>query len=105
MIHPSIHPVLPQIHSPTQSHTKNESTLNYTPKPPPPPNPAPGGVKARFHVGDTPMDMQAALEKGVTPIGVVTGIYSRESLLSVAPGATVLDDLSDTPRFLSLLGL
>ncbi|GFR49030.1 hypothetical protein Agub_g11052, partial [Astrephomene gubernaculifera] len=36
-----------------------------------------GPVGARFHVGDTPMDIQAALDAGAVAIGVATGIYSR----------------------------
>ncbi|MDR3163179.1 MAG: HAD family hydrolase [Helicobacteraceae bacterium] len=35
---------------------------------------------AAFMVGDTPIDMQAALNAGVTPIGLLCGFASREEL-------------------------
>ena len=33
----------------------------------------PGGMRARVHVGDTPMDVQAALGAGAVALGVATG--------------------------------
>ncbi|GLI60029.1 hypothetical protein VaNZ11_002094, partial [Volvox africanus] len=65
-----------------------------------------GLVGTRFHVGDTPMDIQAALDAGAVPIGVATGIYSREQLEAVAPheSVVVLDSLADLPFVLQKLG-
>ena len=52
------------------------------------------------------MDIQAALDAGATPIGVATGIFSRQALEEVAGGAgVVLDDLADTAAVLAALGL
>lgn len=64
-----------------------------------------GGLKARFHVGDAPMDVQAAVGGGAEAVGVCTGIYSRQELEEAAPGALVLDDLTNTPAVLAALGL
>ncbi len=46
-------------------------------------------VARRFHVGDTPMDLQAAEGAGAQGVGVTTGIFSREELKAVSPGARV----------------
>jgi histidinol phosphatase-like enzyme len=40
----------------------------------------------RYHVGDTPMDLQAAEGAGAQGIGVTTGIFTREELKAVSPG-------------------
>ena len=40
----------------------------------------------RFHIGDTPMDLQAAEGAGAQGIGVTTGIFTREELRAVSPG-------------------
>ena len=66
------------------------------------------GSKLRcFHVGDTPNDILAAIEKGAIAIGVATGIYTKEQLEAVVPGGqvVVLDDLTDTAAFMRVLGL
>ncbi|KXZ54465.1 hypothetical protein GPECTOR_4g530 [Gonium pectorale] len=65
-----------------------------------------GSVAARYHVGDTPMDIQAALDAGAVPIGVATGIFSRSELEAVAPEADVivLDSLQDVELVLQKLG-
>ncbi|GFH08393.1 uncharacterized protein HaLaN_03344 [Haematococcus lacustris] len=47
------------------------------------------GFAARYHIGDTPMDIQAALAAGAKAVGVTTGIYSREELLAAAPPGVV----------------
>ncbi|PRW57041.1 haloacid dehalogenase [Chlorella sorokiniana] len=65
----------------------------------------PGGIKARFHVGDAPMDVQAAVGGGAQAIGVCTGIYTKQELSEAAPAAVVLDDLTDTAAVLRVLGL
>ena len=49
-----------------------------------------GSITARYHVGDTPMDLQAADGAGAQGIGVTTGIYSREELAASSPGAAGL---------------
>ena len=51
---------------------------------------AAGSITARYHVGDTPMDLQAADGAGAQGIGVTTGIYSREELAASSPGAARL---------------
>jgi len=57
-----------------------------------------------FHIGDAVTDMQAAREAGANGIGVLTGAFDRKQLEAEAPLA-VLDDLSDTSKFLALLGI
>lgn len=60
----------------------------------------------RFHVGDAPTDVRAAVEAGATPIGVCTGIFSREELERASGGkGVVLDDLADVRRVFEILGL
>ena len=59
---------------------------------------AAGGVPpaARVHVGDTPYDVMAAVEAGAVPVGVLTGVHTRDQLEAVAPpGTLILDDLAD----------
>jgi HAD-hyrolase-like len=51
---------------------------------------AAGSITARYHVGDTPMDLQAADGAGAQGIGVTTGIYSRKELAASSPGAARL---------------
>ncbi len=48
-------------------------------------------------IGDTPLDVAAAIEAGVRPIGVAGGRYSRADLLRAGAAAAVsdLDDLDD----------
>ena len=64
-----------------------------------------GGIRARFHVGDAPMDVQAAVGGGAQAIGVCTGIYTKQELSEAAPGAVVLDDLTNTAAVMRVLGL
>lgn len=65
-----------------------------------------GPIGARYHVGDTPMDIQAAQASGAIAIGVATGIFSKEVLLaSAGPGAIILDNLTDLPAVMAALGL
>lgn len=61
----------------------------------------------RFHVGDTPNDVLAAVNAGVTAIAVATGIFTKEELALVAPGkdVIVLDGLADVEAFMKLVGL
>jgi phosphoglycolate phosphatase-like HAD superfamily hydrolase len=71
---------------------------------------AAGDVKACFHVGDTPMDIQAALAAGSVAVGVATGIYSRQQLEECAGGAAagsvvLLDSLEDTDAVLKAFQL
>jgi phosphoglycolate phosphatase len=53
-------------------------------------------------VGDTPRDVQAALDAHVHVIAVATGVHSAGDLAAAGAGA-VLEDLSDTGLFISLL--
>lgn len=69
-----------------------------------------GGIKASYHVGDTPMDIQAALAADCVAIGVATGAYAREQLEQCAEGApadsvVVLDSLEDVEQVLKALQL
>lgn len=48
-------------------------------------------------VGDTPLDVAAALARGATAVGVATGSFS-EAELRAAGAHTVLPDLTDLPR-------
>jgi phosphoglycolate phosphatase-like HAD superfamily hydrolase len=41
------------------------------------------GIAGVFHVGDTPMDIQAAVAAGATPIAVATGIFTKVRLACV----------------------
>lgn len=58
-----------------------------------------------LHIGDAPNDVKAAVMASAEPIGVTTGIFSREELLVAAPSCLVLDDLSKTDEVLMALGL
>ena len=42
--------------------------------------------KAKWHVGDTPMDIQAADLGGAKALGVLTGVYSRKQLEECGAG-------------------
>ncbi|PSC72331.1 haloacid dehalogenase [Micractinium conductrix] len=63
------------------------------------------GIKAWYHVGDAPMDVQAAVGGGAKAVGVCTGIYTRQELVEAAPEAVVLDDLNDLPAVLRTFDL
>ncbi|KAF8056466.1 hypothetical protein HT031_006323 [Scenedesmus sp. PABB004] len=70
----------------------------------------PGGVQARYHVGDTPADVRAALAAGAVAVGVTTGVCSRAELEAAAAGAppgrlAVLESLADLPAVLKVLQL
>lgn len=45
-----------------------------------------GGFKAKFHVGDTPMDVLAADGGNATAVGVLTGIYTKDELEKTGVG-------------------
>lgn len=53
-------------------------------------------------IGDTPRDVEAALATGSHVIAVASGIHSADEL-TAAGASTVLPDLADTGRVLSLL--
>lgn len=53
-------------------------------------------------VGDTPLDVSAALAAGARAVGVATGPYSAADLAAAGAHA-VLPDLTDTPRVLEAL--
>lgn len=57
-----------------------------------------------FLFGDTPRDIKAGKEAGVTTIGVATGIYSGKQL-EEAGADFVLENLEDTDRVLEILSL
>jgi len=62
-------------------------------------------IARRVHLGDTVFDMKAAAAVGALPVGVATGIFSKEELLAAeVPGAVVLDDLSDLEASLKAMG-
>lgn len=62
-----------------------------------------GPITARFHIGDAPMDVQAAADAGAVPLGVTTGIYTKEQLLVAAPSATILEGLGDLSEVMDIL--
>lgn len=70
-------------------------------------------VRAAVHVGDTPMDVRAALAGGAAALGVTTGAYDRHALQEAAADedaqleqrVVVLEDLSDLDHVLSVLQL
>lgn len=53
-------------------------------------------------VGDTPLDVRAALDNGVRAVGVATGSHSAEELRAAGAHA-VLPDLADTPAALAAI--
>ena len=64
-----------------------------------------GPLRSRYHVGDAPMDVQAAEAAGAQAIGVTTGIYTREELEGAGRGAVVLDGVADLRQVLGALSL
>jgi len=60
------------------------------------------GGEATVLVGDTPLDVAAALATGARAVGVATGNYS-ETDLDAAGAHAVLPDLTDTPRVLAAI--
>jgi phosphoglycolate phosphatase len=64
-----------------------------------------GDLKASFHVGDTPYDVRAAKHAGVVPVGVTTGIFSADDLLSSVPDTVLLPSLADLRSVLAAFGL
>lgn len=65
----------------------------------------PGGITARFHVGDAPMDVMAAEAAGAQAIGVTTGIYTAQELGEAGEGVVLLDGLQDRQRVFEVLNL
>ena len=67
-----------------------------------------GGSPAKFAgaatvvVGDTPLDIEAALTAGARAVGVATGTYSAADLIAAGAHA-VLTDLTNTPLVLRAL--
>jgi phosphoglycolate phosphatase-like HAD superfamily hydrolase len=57
-----------------------------------------------YHVGDAIADMQAARHVGGRGIGVLTGAFAKHDLAPHAP-FKILDDLTDIPSFLRIVGL
>jgi phosphoglycolate phosphatase-like HAD superfamily hydrolase len=60
------------------------------------------GGQATVLVGDTPLDVAAALATGARAVGVATGDFS-EADLAAAGAHAVLPDLTDTPRVLAAI--
>jgi phosphoglycolate phosphatase-like HAD superfamily hydrolase len=60
------------------------------------------GGQATVLVGDTPLDVAAALATGARAVGVATGDFS-EAALAAAGAHAVLPDLTDTPRVLAAI--
>lgn len=63
------------------------------------------GIKARFHVGDAPMDVSAAEAAGAQAVGVTTGIYTRQELAEAGSGVVLLDGLQDVQRVMEVFNL
>ncbi|GBF94295.1 hypothetical protein Rsub_06917 [Raphidocelis subcapitata] len=66
-------------------------------------------IGRRWHVGDTPADVRAAVEAGAAALGVATGTCSAEQLEAARRGPDdeirVLASLEDTEAVLAALGL
>jgi len=66
------------------------------------------GWSSRVHVGDTPMDIKAALAAGAKALGVATGVFSKEQLEACAPGnpnLVVVESFENTAATLAAMGL
>jgi phosphoglycolate phosphatase-like HAD superfamily hydrolase len=61
------------------------------------------GPASTVLVGDTELDVAAALQGGALVIAVATGVRSQEELRQAGAHA-VLPDLADTARFMAVLG-
>ena len=61
-----------------------------------------GSRRRVFHFGDAPQDMRAGREAGVVPIGVATGVFTADQLMS-AGAQKVLPDLLDAGEILQYL--
>ncbi len=60
----------------------------------------------RFHIGDAPMDVQAAVSAGSTAIGLLTGIFDKETLQNCSSpddDVIILQNLEDVDQVLHLL--
>ena len=69
-------------------------------------SPSAAVISRKVHIGDTPFDLKAAEAAGALPVGVATGIFSKEELVAAnVPGAVILDDLSDLEASLRAMGL
>ena len=64
-----------------------------------------GGLRARFHVGDAPMDVSAAEAAGAQAIGVTTGIYTRQELAQAGQSVVVLEGLQDLQSIFEVFNL
>ena len=65
-----------------------------------------GDITRSFHIGDAPADISAATESHVTPIGVLTGKFTKDELHSAATDGkapAIFADLSDTETVLKLI--
>ena len=60
------------------------------------------GIRSAWHVGDTPADVRAAAFGGARALGVCTGVFTNEELLTANSSATVLPDLSNVEDVLAL---
>ena len=56
-----------------------------------------------FIIGDAPADIKAGQEAGIVTIAVGTGLLPREEVLAAGPDY-FLEDLSDIPAFLKIIG-
>lgn len=62
-------------------------------------------LDVKWHVGDTPMDVQAAQGGGAEALGVLTGVYSQEVLQEANPKSIILKDLQNVAEVLQTFGL
>jgi phosphoglycolate phosphatase-like HAD superfamily hydrolase len=61
-----------------------------------------GNLRRVFHFGDAPQDMQAGRKAGILPIGVATGVFTAQQLIS-AGAHKVIPDLKGTEEILQML--
>jgi phosphoglycolate phosphatase-like HAD superfamily hydrolase len=64
-----------------------------------------GDRKATYHVGDTPFDVKAAKQAGAVPIGVSTGIFSKEVLCEAEPDTVHVPSFADLEASMKVFGL
>ena len=56
-------------------------------------------------MGDTPYDVKAAQAAGVTPVGVVTGVFSADDLQQAVPETVLVESFADVDAAMRVFGL
>jgi phosphoglycolate phosphatase-like HAD superfamily hydrolase len=66
---------------------------------------AAGRRRATYHVGDTPFDVKAAKQAGAVPVGVSTGIFTREQLHDAESSTVHVESFTDVASALKTFHL